>query len=599
MFCPNCGKKLQKNTRFCANCGATIHPKSGEKTDTTKRPSTSRRISGLIISIILLSVGAAFVSTSKDPQVKNSLGVVLAIFAAIIGIWLFVELLRVFFKSFVKLIGLSIKKPVVGIGLIAVVAALIFALNWAVGDYKYKQITPNVGLIQDNLAELFVNKAVGDAISGGKTAPYSMQKVGEKTQAVSDNLTTLNIQSRLSDYKLAINDWASGMVTFSKDQKNWSNLGQDPGPFTLSLTETQAQDLLKASAGKIVGLKDYGDDAIARGDRQTMRYVAAKLQVQDHWLEGIDQSISPSFLSLAINPVYALGRKTPIVAQKRRNPCISKTVCASDIKKMAQGVWRSALGYTVGEKGANSSWDNAWKDAAPLIEVSGYSIGGTGITQGNEEKPKYPPAVQTFISDCGAKGGTIGGTGTVKERMPTTEDGRTCQYQGGACWDMLTYSGGRYMGGNPGCEERGLFPKITTAQEPSTDPNNNDGNSPKAPRVSSWDGVYSVNANVGCNVPGIYSSGLLPSASQFTVKGNRVFDAQGGSYSINSSGQARMVVSVSYSGVSIQAVQTYAFYQSGGQAAVKGNITVSGGGAVEGRSFSLNCSGSYSGQRVS
>ena len=167
---------------------------------------------------------------------------------------------------------------------------------------------------------------------------------------------------------------------------------------------------------------------------------------------------------------------------------------------------------------------------------------------------------------------------------------------------MLTYSGGRYMGGNPGCEERGLLPKIAAAEEPPTDPNGNDGNDgngPKVPRLSSWDGVYSVNANMGCNVPGIYSSGLLPSATQFTVKGNRVFDDQGGSYSIDSSGQARMVINVSYSGISIQAVQTYAFYQSGGQAQVQGNISISGGGSVEGQSISLNCSGSYSGRRGS
>ncbi|MDO8486794.1 MAG: zinc-ribbon domain-containing protein [Candidatus Curtissbacteria bacterium] len=611
MFCIHCGNKVLKDTRFCSKCGEAVNtnssqeppkkPKPEETTSVAKRPPAARRISGLILVNIFLSIIAAFIFSSNDPQLKNSAGSILIIFLAFINIWLLVELLRVFFKSFVKFIRLSIKRPVVGIGLIAVVAALTLTLNWAIGDYNYKQIKPNLGLVQDNLAEAFVAKSVGDAIKNGKSAPYSIQKVGQNTQTVSGNLALIKSPSRLNDYKLAAGDWVDEIVTFSKEQKNWDALAQDPGPFTLKLTNGQAQSLLKESAEKIASLKDYGDDAIARGDREAMRYVAAKLQVQNHWLEGIDQSQDPSFFSLGINPVYALGRKIPVGTLKRRNPCISKTVCADNIKRITQGVYRSALGYMVGEKDANGSWDNTWKDAAPLIEASGFSTGGTGITQGDEEKPKYPPAVQAFISNCGAKGGTIGGTGTVKERMPTTEDGRTCKYQGGACWDMLTYSGSRYMGGNPGCPEQGLLPKITVPTEkPTTNPPNNNGNNPPVvPRVTSWDGVYNINANVGCNVPGIWSSGLLPSATRITVKGNRVYDAQGGSYPINSSGQARMVININFSGASIQAVQTYAFYQSGGQAQVKGNITVSGGGSVEGQSFSLNCSGSYSGQRVS
>lgn len=600
MFCPNCGKKLQKSTKFCANCGASIHLKPEEAKSAPKRPKAARRISFLILGLIFIAFIAGLISTSKDLQFKNSTGVILAILATFFGIWLFVELLVVFLKSFVKLIALSVKKPAVGITLVIVLIASALAINWAVSDYKYKQISPNLALVQDNLTDLFVAKSVGDALAGGKSAPYSLETVGKNAQTVSDNLMNLKTASRLDDYKLAAADWANNIVTNSKDTKNWANLGQDPGPFTLKLTASQAQESLKVSAEKIVSLKDYGDDAIARGDKQAMRYVAAKLQVQNHWLEGIDQSTNPSFLSLKINPVYALGRKIPIVPQKRRNPCISKTVCTDNVKKIAQGVWRSALGYAIGEKDAGTSWDNSWKDAAPLIEASGHPISGTGITQGSQEKPKYPPAVQAFIDECGAKGGIIGGTGTVKERMPTTEDGRTCKYQNNACWDMLTYSGGRYMGGNPGCKEEGLLPKVAPVQEPPANPNNNNGNGPPViPRVSSWDGTYSINANVGCNVPGIYSSGLLPSATRITVKGNRVFDAQGGSYPIDSSGQARMVININSSGISVQATQTYAFYQSGGQAQVKGNITVSGGGSVQGQGFSLNCSGSYSGQRVS
>jgi len=611
MYCASCGKKIPEKAKFCTYCGevADLDSKVSEAPKTEKKPpSRGRKIASYIILIIIFSLLSAFAAESSDPSNK-SIAIIFGVGAGILWLFLLYELARVFFKSlggtgniFGKIFSFFVKKPKYAIGFLAILLILIVVFGMKISDFKYKQIKPNLDLIQDNLTELFVNKSVGDAIAAGKSAPYSLQKVGENAQTVSERLTALNSPSRLSDYQLAANDWADAMVTFSKDQKNWDTLGQDPGPFTLKLTNPQAQGLLKSSVEQIASLKDYGDDAISRTDKQAMRYIAAKLQVQSYWIDGIDQSTNPSFLSLEISPVYALGRKIPVGTLKRRNPCISKTVCAGDVKKMAQGVYRSALGYVVGEKDAGTSWDNAWKDAEPLIDASGYSMGGVGITQGDKNQPQYPPAVQAFFNECTSKGGIVGGTGGVKERLPTTEDGRTCKYQNGACWDMLTYSGGRYMGGNPGCPERGLVPRIVQKEpEPS------DGSGPKPTSQvqptqkpqATWDGTYSVNANVGCNIPGIYSSGLLPSATNFTVKGNRVFDAQGGSYPIDSSGQARMVINVNASGISVQAVQSYAFYQSGGQAQVKGNITVSGGGAVEGQSFSLNCQGSYSGRRTS
>jgi len=57
-------------------------------------------------------------------------------------------------------------------------------------------------------------------------------------------------------------------------------------------------------------------------------------------------------------------------------------------------------------------------------------------------------------------GGIVGGANQDKGRLPTTEAGYHCNYQQGAnnCWDYLTYSGGRFMGGDVGCREKNLIP---------------------------------------------------------------------------------------------------------------------------------------------
>lgn len=91
---------------------------------------------------------------------------------------------------------------------------------------------------------------------------------------------------------------------------------------------------------------------------------------------------------------------------------------------------------------------------------------GPGITQGEPDEYEVTEDVQAFFDECTAKGGVIGGTGGVKAGLPTTEEGYTCWYENRDCWDFLTYSRERYMGGNPGCPEAGATAPTPTTSAP-------------------------------------------------------------------------------------------------------------------------------------
>lgn len=112
-----------------------------------------------------------------------------------------------------------------------------------------------------------------------------------------------------------------------------------------------------------------------------------------------------------------------------------------------------------GQVGTPPSW---------LTIAGGQAIEGAnqGVTVGADVlTPRISPRLQIFYNQCQARGGIVGGAGTVKARLPTTESGYTCVYKFNSpnwgenpCWDFLTYSGGRYLGGNTGCPEWNLTP---------------------------------------------------------------------------------------------------------------------------------------------
>lgn len=107
------------------------------------------------------------------------------------------------------------------------------------------------------------------------------------------------------------------------------------------------------------------------------------------------------------------------------------------------------------------------------IAVNGDPVSApVGVTQGDPDEYEVPADVQAFYNECKTKGGVIQGSGGVKADLPTTEEGYTCWYQNRDCWDFLTYSRERYMGGNPGCPTQGLQPQqqINVPDQPPATP---------------------------------------------------------------------------------------------------------------------------------
>jgi len=614
MYCTNCGNKILNRAKFCSQCGAAhdsslpqqvqsaqpLQPIQTAPQPVRKKTPMIQRIIGLFIGISLLTILVGYFSASTPgSEQKNVVYVIFGIGIAILGFFLFIEFFRLLIKSIPKLLYYLFKHPKLIPVVILMTAIIIFIGQQAFQRYEYKRSKTQLISIQDNLAEVMVAKSIGNSIMEGKFVPsgWWWSIVNDRGKEVSLQLKRLTVSTTLKDYVSSINQWSNQISVSS--QNTWDILPSQPDQYKIILTTDQVIDAMKTSLDKITTLKELGDTAISKYDRQTMYYIAAKLQVQQQWLEGLSTSTKPYLFALDVKDTYAAER--PIVKSsasiKRRNPCIkrAKKVCLDDVRKIIPRVYRSALGYAVGEPDSPQQWNDNWTQAEPTFSSAGYPIGGIGITQGTNDKPTYSPRVQRFFNNCSARGGIVGGTGGVKERLPTTEDGRTCWYKNGdnQCWDFLTYSGGNYMGGNPGCQEQGLVPKIPTPRPtrtiiPTT----------QVITKTSWDGNYSINSNMSCNVPGLYSSGMLPFSDNLTVRGNRIINPQGGSAAIDSSGYARISTNINSGGASIGFVQSFNFYKdSGDRSYVKGSLSLNGGSSYGGASVSINCSGSFSGSR--
>ena len=248
------------------------------------------------------------------------------------------------------------------------------------------------------------------------------------------------------------------------------------------------------------------------------------------------------------------------------------------LPEMSDAAWD----YVAEEPGAEEQWSMVWTQADLVIGGGGQIIEGAGITVGPPDIYTYPADVQTFFDECTAKGGIVGGTGGVKARLPTTESGYTCWYDDNKkCWDFLTYSKERYMGGNRGCPEQGLVPE-----------------QPQVPAVlDGFDGFYQGSETATCSGAGVGPITATEPIS-FTVEGNQIVDPSGtvGNIDIDRSGNLNWTWSFPYTTVEVSA--KFSKDRLTGSTSVAGNITSLTSVDVEGVSFQVSCSGSFTASRV-
>lgn len=256
--------------------------------------------------------------------------------------------------------------------------------------------------------------------------------------------------------------------------------------------------------------------------------------------------------------------------------------CVEDVLQSVFEIEASAVGFAKDDKGAKENWEGSW-----------HNLEGMGvISQGNPDSgSSHSPKVQAFYDACQARGGIVGGAGTVKTGLPTTEAGYTCEYKNNnnQCWDYLTYSGGRYMGGNTGCPQQNLVPQQMDQERLKDEANKLGGR---------WDGVYAVgggsvvcSGDFGLSIP-------IPAATAPVI--NSVLTTTQGPISINGNTAIWSTTVTTQQGeatVTVYEIDSFRFFQSGNTVGVSASYNGTMTAVQEDKVSRSVCSGSVGGAR--
>ncbi|MBU0648672.1 hypothetical protein KJ969_00980 [Patescibacteria group bacterium] len=574
MYCANCGKKIPFGTKFCAECGYSAQKApTEEKPAEEKKPPRHPLARGCIVLIIVIFFFCLFGywSVSSNSPDKESVGMIVGfgiLFFAIIFLTILFFNIKTTLFILKKIILWLFHHPKLSIPLVVILIIATLFLNYAWNQWNYQNVTAALPLIQDSLTEVAAVKIMGDSIIVGRPIKgASWKKIRTDAQVIVERLNDFSAPRRLRNYQKAAIVWANAIVEATNNTKTWKELAAQPGDFQLELGDSQAEDIFLATATKIRELKEFGDNAIQEKDRETMRYVAARLLVQKHWLDGILHSQKAGLQSFklssglidaasaedyctyarqlyqealaechgdascitvlnqaqsAIESICGINWQVPVQQaqpqapqnqppvqnqptpepeappvveepyyyqyppeEPKRDVCIpgkTASYCAEPVAQSTNEIAASAVGFATGDTTAEADWEKAWQDIDKILppegmvgpEVGqpgiegGHVTEGAGITIGESAfggetatPTQYSPRVQIFHDACAAMGSYVGGANKNKDRLPTTESGYHCNYKQADinCWDFLTYSGGRYMGGDVGCRELGLIPR--------------------------------------------------------------------------------------------------------------------------------------------
>lgn len=315
-------------------------------------------------------------------------------------------------------------------------------------------------VIQISLSEVAATKIAGDLLNDKtKKAPVDLgwQDIQDRASAESGILANLVLVPSLDDYAKAATVWTAKIRDEAKGHKAWSSLPDVPDDFGLALKPTQAEELLKASVIRIGALKSFGTAALVRKDARTMRYIAAELLVQEHWLQGLAHYREAgllSYLAPAALAYSAEGKRVCFTAWNK------KPLCVTEVLDAVPDIRNAALGFAAGAKDAENGWADAWSKASGLVSESlaanGHALEAQAVIDtGSEAVPPETLRVQEFRERCRAADGTLGGANQSADHLLTTERGIYCGYKQGhdTCWRYLTASGDHYSGGDVGCRQ--------------------------------------------------------------------------------------------------------------------------------------------------
>jgi len=560
----------RKKTRSPKPVAKTLIPATN--TPPQINPTVKRRMTpiGLIVMVIVTVVldiilWQVYINT-EDATVATASFWVMVIFTGIMSLQIIYYLIKYGIKLLAWLFKKGLQKPLI---VLPIVFVLFIVVLLGIYFFKKAEFTRDqylLDLIHDQMSSAGYLKSVGDSIVilNKPVLGWGSIKIKEVGTEAQNNLFDISSEvqgTKLEGYYYSTLTWLLEIETGTTDKESWAKVISLPPEFTISLNDQDLEMAIKKSIKTVMDLKEFSELAISKNDKEAMRFIAARLLTQLNWLENLAYSEDAGFFAEGI------GISTVHAAESRviRNCGFLACKKLPNLNKLVRGVWSSAHNYSVGEPSTISTTE-AWTGLENGLPDAGIPLGGAGLQIGPDQKTMISPRSEEFYANCRTRGGTIGGTGGVKTRLPTTESGETCWMDGGKCWDFLTYSGGRYKGGENNCEEMGLVPRpnvinIALAEvEVLKDNLSLDNLTGIFTNIISnkWDGEYNAKfSGTACSGfeqnPYFNANTFLASYinhySQIVVSGNRVQGFETGGY-IDESGQTITGITVSESGTS-------------------------------------------------
>jgi uncharacterized protein YdhG (YjbR/CyaY superfamily) len=590
MFCSECGAKIKENDKFCQKCGKKITDGENPKGDLwkeelreeikkeLKKESEKEELkeeikkdlkeeklkvkwnaSGFLVSILfLVFIIGVITSGSGSAQDKQiSTGLIAFAISTLIGwfvVWLLIKLIKALIKNrrkTLKTLGIILAVFFLTT-FVSVIGYFFSARNKAVSDFV---------AFQTSFADVINAKYLRDDIFAGKSSG-NFSDIKKTVQTAVENMSK---EKGNNKYYNAIYDWAGKVDSAAAGKISWANVPDFPDNIGEVLGSGTAEKFYQASLDHVVILKDYGDWAVAKGDKDTMRQIAAELKAEETWQNNLSDQATINITE----QVYALTNSVKMPrARLPRGGCKGVMPCRKKTGPLIGNLFRAARNYSIGNPDAAKEWKNGWDELLKTVNIeNGYNLEGMGVIQNGEVKQQVSPMEQAFNDECKVKGGTPGGTGGVKDRLPMTLPAGTlnCDYKnnGRNCWDTMTRTGQRFMGGDNGCEELHLLPRpAPPAQSPpeGTPVSSAPGNKP-----GSWNGNY----NAQMTKPNCDSSVEITS---FQVSGGKILNLYGQDAPIGTDNRA----TVTYDTGTIMTVRL-TFEKSGGKSIAKGTWSSSRG----------------------
>uniref|UniRef100_A0A7C4M2X5 Uncharacterized protein n=1 Tax=candidate division CPR3 bacterium TaxID=2268181 RepID=A0A7C4M2X5_UNCC3 len=526
---------------------------------------------------------------SLDIAVGILLLVVFGVLVSLV-VQLIIGIIRNGFKSVIKL--------AISIGIIIIITIIMW---FVYQNHSYSQLTKKVSFIQDKVSEISAAKLLGDSLmldGAIRTDGVTIQNINNAAASEKERLNSITYPSILKDYVDKVGDWAD-KIAIAKDYNSWKALSDEPEKFEILIEDSWVRGLLGKSIDDLAVIRDNGKNVIQKKDRGALRFVTARLTTIDHFLTSLEtyQTVASSGM---VAPAFAKSSSGAIIKNRGRVCYFNgkSIACLPEVRDSARAAkdiarklytFVSPERYTAPDTTPSlTNWDQSFEPIGySLDEANMQYLGGIGLHEGEKTDPELPLRVQTFYNSCKSRGGSIPAT-SVKERLPTTEGGYNCKI--GSCWEFLTYSGKFYSGGNLGCPEQGLTPRVPVIPNPL--PNPNPSPSPKPtptpPKPTSYDGNYSIRysyGNCGTNVSGVNLGNLGVFDDSISVKNNFVYF---GGYSAKIDSNGRAVWSDNLMGYgTIQ--QVFNFTSTG----VSGTFTFK----VSAEGAAVGCNGTFSGSK--